>query len=92
MTTLLSALTTRSLMRGKATLSTLSRCRRSDRAAVLKYKMELATNINLDVNMAAACKADAKRFCEYVKDFKFPGKVIACLREKKPSLKGSAEP
>jgi golgi apparatus protein 1 len=58
------------------------------RAAVLKYKMELATNINLDVNMAAACKADAKRFCEYVKDFKFPGKVIACLREKKPSLKG----
>lgn len=56
------------------------------RATVLNFKMRLAENINLDVNMAAACKDDAKKFCDYTKDYKFPGKVIACLREKKTSL------
>jgi Cysteine rich repeat len=61
------------------------------RGAVLKFKMALAQNINLDVNMAADCKDDAKQFCDYVKDFKFPGKVIACLREKKPNLKGKCK-
>lgn len=56
------------------------------RSMLLRFKMSLTTNINLDLNMAADCKADAKKLCGYVKEYTFPGKVIACLREKKGDL------
>lgn len=58
---------------------------------ILKFKMALSENINMDVETAAACKADAKRFCGYTKDYRFPGKVIACLREKRSQLKGKCQ-
>ena len=57
--------------------------------AILEFKMELAENINSDVQMAAACKQDAEKFCQYIKNMDFPGKVIACLREKKAQLSGN---
>lgn len=56
------------------------------RSALLRFKMHLTSNINLNLNMAQDCKDDAKKLCGYVKEYTFPGKVIACLREKKGSL------
>lgn len=53
---------------------------------LFQFKVQLSTNINFNVPMAKACKSDAKKFCDYTKDLKFPGKVIACLRENKPDL------
>lgn len=38
--------------------------------------------------LSQACKGDAERLCGYVRDLTFPGKVTACLREKKPELSG----
>ena len=61
------------------------------KADVLKFKMDISTNINLNVEMATACKADAANFCKYTKDLDFPGKVIACLREKKAKLSGKCQ-
>jgi hypothetical protein len=58
---------------------------------LLNFKIALSENINMDVETAAACKADAKRLCGFTKMLNFPGKVIACLREKKSQLQGKCE-
>lgn len=56
--------------------------------ALVLFKIMVSDNINLDVQTAAACKFDAARYCEYTSDLKYPGKVIACLRENKERLRG----
>lgn len=58
---------------------------------LLHFQMALAENINMDVETAAACKKDVDRLCDFTKDLKFPGKVIACLRSKKSSLSGKCK-
>lgn len=53
---------------------------------VIDYKMKLATNINYDTDMAHACKSDAKELCADLGDVQADGKIITCLRERKPEL------
>ena len=58
------------------------------KAALLEYKVKLTKNINMDASRRRACKADAHKMCKFEVEARepFPGKVIACLTEKKHAL------
>lgn len=50
------------------------------------YKADRATNINQDVKLASACKADAEKFCNDSTLYPEPGAVLTCLREVEEKL------
>jgi len=58
---------------------------------VRAFKMERATNINLDVVLAASCKDDAAKYCSDSNLYPEPGAVVTCLREVQEKLTESCK-
>jgi Golgi apparatus protein 1 len=55
------------------------------------FKAERATNINLDIILAEACKDDAAQFCNDQNLYPEPGAVITCLREVEEKLQSKCK-
>ncbi|KAG1656262.1 hypothetical protein FOA52_011910 [Chlamydomonas sp. UWO 241] len=57
------------------------------REEVFQYKIARSTNINKNVPLAKACKADAIKFCNVTWFFGYKaGQVVSCLRDVKAQL------